>query len=155
MFKRYKYFIKPSFQLRYIGAIIVIISIITIISASTTYYSAMSLLGTKLAYVYPQGRLSILLKEVNTTMIYRILLLLPLMVLIAVFLSHRIAGPIYRIEKTLEEIGKGNFDIRIHLRKHDELKEIANAINKMVGNLNKLKIKKDKWSTSLIAFCII
>lgn len=52
-------------------------------------------------------------------------------------LSHRLAGPIYRLEKDLQDIAKGNFSIRIKFRKKDELKSIAEGINKILDEMEK------------------
>ncbi|MBU1888107.1 MAG: hypothetical protein KKB46_02810 [Candidatus Omnitrophica bacterium] len=52
-------------------------------------------------------------------------------------LSHRLAGPIYRLEKDLEDIAKGNFSIRIKFRKKDELKSIADGINRILDEMEK------------------
>ncbi|MFN3480951.1 MAG: HAMP domain-containing protein [Thermodesulfovibrionales bacterium] len=54
----------------------------------------------------------------------------------SLFLSHRIAGPLYRFEKSIEEIIKGNLSFRIKLRKKDEAKELAEAINRMIETLS-------------------
>jgi len=52
-------------------------------------------------------------------------------------LSHRLAGPMYRLEKDLEDIAKGNFSIRIKFRKKDELKSIADGINRILDEMEK------------------
>jgi len=52
-------------------------------------------------------------------------------------LSHRFAGPIYRLEKDLADIAKGDFSIRIKFRKKDELKSIAEGINKILDEMEK------------------
>lgn len=52
-------------------------------------------------------------------------------------LSHRLAGPIYRLERDLEDIAKGNFSIRIKFRKKDELKSIAEGINRILDEMEK------------------
>lgn len=57
-------------------------------------------------------------------------------------LSHRLAGPIYRLERDLEDIAKGNFSIRIKFRKKDELKSIAEGINKILDEMEKRFINK-------------
>ncbi len=137
MIRRRRYIIKPGFQLRYIGVIFITVFAVAFLCISTTYYLSMTLLGEKLANVYPQGRLVMTLKGINQIIIWRILFLTPIIAFIGVLLSHKIAGPAYRIEKTLEEIGKGNFDINIKLRKYDELKGIANAVNDMAANLKR------------------
>ncbi|MFN3395547.1 MAG: HAMP domain-containing protein [Thermodesulfovibrionales bacterium] len=54
----------------------------------------------------------------------------------SLFLSHRIAGPLYRFEISIEEIIKGNLSFRIKLRKKDEAKELAEAMNRMIETLS-------------------
>ncbi len=56
--------------------------------------------------------------------------------IVSVFLSHRIAGPLYRLEKSVEDISKGNLSFRINLRRKDEVKELANLINGMIDTLS-------------------
>lgn len=56
--------------------------------------------------------------------------------IVSVFLSHRIAGPLYRLEKSVEEISKGNLSFRITLRRKDEVKELADSINGMIDTLS-------------------
>ncbi len=46
-----------------------------------------------------------------------------------IVLSHRIAGPLYRFEKTLEEVGKGDTTLRFNLRTGDQLSSIAEKMN--------------------------
>ncbi|MCL5023251.1 MAG: methyl-accepting chemotaxis protein [Nitrospirae bacterium] len=55
---------------------------------------------------------------------------------VSLFLSHRIAGPLYRFEKSAEEITKGNLSFRIRLRKKDEGKELAGRMNTMIETLS-------------------
>jgi methyl-accepting chemotaxis protein len=51
---------------------------------------------------------------------------------IFILLSHRIAGPLYRFEKTLNEISAGNLAKRINLRKNDQLNELQEALNSLL-----------------------
>ncbi len=53
-----------------------------------------------------------------------------LMVIIAsIFITHRIAGPLYRLEKSLDEMIKGNISINTTLRQKDEGQELARKMN--------------------------
>ena len=61
--------------------------------------------------------------------------------LAAVFFPYAIAGPLYRIEKKLVDIGNGDLKKKIKLRKGDEVGELADSINIMVEGL-RAKIKK-------------
>lgn len=63
------------------------------------------------------------------------LLTLGYMIYIFLYFSHRIAGPILRFEKTLDELLNGNLKIQIHLREKDEFKETASHFNRMLQSL--------------------
>ncbi len=55
---------------------------------------------------------------------------------IALFFPHRIAGPLYRIEKELrEEVGEGDLTVSFAVRKNDELGDLADTLNVTVERL--------------------
>jgi len=56
-------------------------------------------------------------------------------VVASLFFPHPIAGPLYRIERDLVDIGKGNLRKEIRIRKGDELKDLADSINIMARGL--------------------
>ena len=47
---------------------------------------------------------------------------------VSIYITHRLAGPLYRIEESLREMGQGNLAVRVQLRKSDELQEVARLI---------------------------
>ena len=51
--------------------------------------------------------------------------------------SHRIAGPLYRLEKTVQAMGQGDLSMRVHLRNRDELKGFAQSLDKAVADLRR------------------
>jgi len=55
--------------------------------------------------------------------------------LVALFFPHAFAGPIYRIEKELESIGRGDLTKQIQLRRGSEVTELAEAVNQMIRDL--------------------
>jgi len=55
----------------------------------------------------------------------------------SILLSHRVAGPLYRIERTLDRLIQGEDVEHIRLRKNDELKELAEKINKLIPIIKK------------------
>lgn len=66
--------------------------------------------------------------------------LIPVIVVIAItviIFSHRIAGPLYHIEKKLNDIIQGVDSGPIRLRKGDELKEVADLFNKLIPMIKK------------------
>lgn len=55
---------------------------------------------------------------------------------ISMLFSHKIAGPIYRIERNLEVIGSGDLTLNTRFRGNDQLVALADDINGMVRSLN-------------------
>lgn len=63
-------------------------------------------------------------------------IILPILViLVAVFASHKIAGPIFRIQKSLEEPATTLKFSPIRLRAHDQLQDTAISFNEMIEGL--------------------
>lgn len=58
-----------------------------------------------------------------------------LMGVISVFLTHRVAGAAYRLEKCIKGMAGGDLDLRIALRKRDYLQNLAEALNQLQGTL--------------------
>lgn len=54
---------------------------------------------------------------------------------IALFVSHSMAGPIYRIEKLSKKIGQGDLSVGIHIRKNDEFQDLAEKLDGMVAHI--------------------
>lgn len=50
--------------------------------------------------------------------------------------SHKIAGPVYRITRSMERIREGDIGFRVHLRRGDYLTEIAEELNLLLDWLN-------------------
>jgi signal transduction histidine kinase len=95
----------------------------------------MILLGEKLASVYPQGRLVGIVKAVNLRIMLSVILMSPIVAIIGIFLSHKIAGPIARMERFLAGMAGGDLRSKITLRKGDELAGLAEGINNLSENL--------------------
>lgn len=60
--------------------------------------------------------------------------------IISVFVSHRIAGPLFRLKKSLNRITQGDLDVVIKLRRWDDLKDLAEHVNILVAELRKFII---------------
>lgn len=60
-----------------------------------------------------------------------------ILAIISVYITHKLAGPIYRFEKTAKDVIGGDLSVRIRLRKGDDLKELANLLNQLLGNIDK------------------
>lgn len=57
--------------------------------------------------------------------------------IIMVAYSHKIAGPLYRFEKSIDEMASGDLTSRFNLRSNDQLEELALRINRLSENLDR------------------
>jgi len=55
---------------------------------------------------------------------------------ISVLYSHKIAGPIFRLERNMEQIGSGDLTVSTRFRGGDQLSLLADDLNSMVRSLN-------------------
>ena len=51
---------------------------------------------------------------------------------VTLFISHKIAGPLYRFRKVIEAIAEGDFSSDFRIRKKDQLQDLAAAMNGMM-----------------------
>jgi len=58
-----------------------------------------------------------------------------LLVVHSILVSHRIAGPLYRIRAVLGSVGRGDLSGKITLRKNDYLKKDADTVSAMIDSL--------------------
>jgi nitrogen fixation/metabolism regulation signal transduction histidine kinase len=58
----------------------------------------------------------------------------------ALLISHKFAGAIYRFEKTLQMIAKGDLSISVNLREGDQLVEFKNELNQTIASLRKIAL---------------
>ena len=71
-------------------------------------------------------------RKVNLIILIALPVALFIIWFMALELSHRIAGPLYRLEKELNERIEGRKSGPIQLREKDELKALADKINRLI-----------------------
>lgn len=135
MIKRKQYLVAKRFQMKYVGLILALMFLTAAFCSYVIYYSMMLLMGEKLANVYPQGRLLAIVNTVNFRILLSMIYITPMIVVIGIFLSHRIAGPVYRIERVLNNMADGDLTAFLVLRKGDEMTTLADAINRVTASM--------------------
>lgn len=139
--RRKQYFVDRGLQLRFARFVILFVFTASILTALTIFYTTFIMLGERLAQVYPQGRLIHIFRSVHIAFAINLLIILPVIFYGSIVFSHRIAGPLPKVYKALKEIGQGNFDVKLVLRKRDELKDLADVINQMASDLKQRETK--------------
>lgn len=134
--RRKRHFIKPGLQLRYLGLILVAIIFPVLLFSACLYYLVFYLMAEQLGI--PESiayNITPVLNKINLILLLGFPAVSALILFWGVLISHRIAGPVYRLEKDLERIANGDLSLRIKLRKKDELGSIAAGINRVLDRI--------------------
>jgi len=138
--RRKKYFIKPGFQSRLTAIFILIVIIVANIVGALVYGFSVEKLESNLV---EEAKLPVDSKQLGQALLPGVIIaeLISIFVVafICIFVTHTIAGPVYRMEKVVRNIGEGDLTHFIKLLPKDELKDLADAMNEMtMGLRNKI-----------------
>lgn len=133
---RKNYFISKGMQSKFAGTILLLVFLIAVITACNIYVLASFFMSNQ-ATISQEQTVETMMRSFLVDFWPRILLLIMVNVIIifivSIMYSHQIAGPAYKLEKSLQRIAAGDLTFEIHLRRNDNLKEVASAINHMLA----------------------
>ncbi|MDD5491696.1 MAG: methyl-accepting chemotaxis protein [bacterium] len=66
-----------------------------------------------------------------------------------IFISHRIVGPLKRLEEMLLKVGQGDLSTEMRTRSKDEFKEVSFSFNNMLHGLRKLRTRDQKIANEI------
>jgi len=135
--KRKIYLINKPLQLSYMGITIWVLLLGMVLVGTLIYYVT---LNTFLNQMKTAGNMLLALElvdEVNRILLRSAGVVFVCLIVLAgalkIIFLHRIAGPMHRIEKVIQELSRGKKVAQIELRKKDSFKNVAEAINKLIG----------------------
>ena len=137
MQKRRNYYIDKDFQKKFIIKFCLLVILGTIISGALIYSMSQGTLTT----VFENSRLKIkstadfILPAVLSSSAFVIILVGLAAILVTLYTSHKIAGPLYRIAVDLKKVIAGDLTVRFGLRKHDQLQAMADNMDKAIAAL--------------------
>lgn len=68
-------------------------------------------------------------------------------VFVTLFISHKIAGQLYRFKRIMEALGDGNFLNEVRIRRNDQLQDLAKIFDQMIAK-NRSRIQELKSELS-------
>lgn len=139
MLRRKNYFIKKGFQLNFTYKFLILLLLEAVLIAMLFMYLSSDTLTTG----YSDSVLTIERTPVFFLTPFLIIILIVAVAMgitgmvVFTMLSHRIAGPLYRFEKDLGDVGSGDLTKRINLRKTDQLTELKESLNLVIDSLDR------------------
>ncbi|NQU95566.1 MAG: hypothetical protein HQ549_04980 [Candidatus Omnitrophica bacterium] len=135
---RIKYLTKNPLQFKFLVLILLSIMIPLFLVGGCLYYFIFQVMAEQLAI--PESiaqNLIPVLNKINFLIILGMPVVIFLLFILGIILTHRLIGPLKRLEDDLTKISKGDYSIRLKLRKDDDLRPIAEVINKIINKLEK------------------
>lgn len=133
-YKRRKFFIDRQLQTKYVVLTVLLLLAYTLIFVAVLFLPFV----IPLSFDYPvaeQTRAARMLLSLHKTIWPAIGTAILVLSALSIFVTHKIAGPVYRFKKVLGEVSAGNLDISIRLREKDDLKDLAEDLNLVISEL--------------------
>lgn len=152
-YKRRNYFINKTFQsefiLKFCGLVIlgsvlfgIILYMFSKNALTTSFENSRLVIKSTADYIFPGLLFGGIITAVITALAAGAVVIL---------MTHRIAGPMYRFEKYIKEIGSGRLNSDLKIRKKDQFQNMADSLNNMtkdlklgLGEVNEVSDKLDK-----------
>jgi signal peptidase II len=129
---RKQYIVKKGFQVRFMVIIITAMVLIALVTGLSIYSAVMQTLVSQ----FHCENLALIQHAISYKLFVRSFLLLFAIAIISIFISHRVAGPIYKFERIINDLAQGKDVKEFKLRKRDEFYELALAINNLIKTKN-------------------
>ncbi len=136
--RRKNYFIKKEFQRKFILRFCGLVVLGSIISGIVLHLLSRGTVTT----AFVNSRLSIvstadyILPALVGSSLVAIFLIGIATAIVVMYHSHRIAGPLFKVERSAREIGAGDLTVKVKLRSTDEMAKLADCFNEMTENIN-------------------
>lgn len=143
--KRRNYFIKKEFQRNFILKFCTLVTLSALMSGGILYFFLRNTATT----AFVNSRLTIvrtsdyILPSLVSSSIISVILVGLATIAVVMFLSHRITGALFHIERCVVEATEGNLACRIRLRSTDEIVALADSFNRMFESIEE-KANKSK-----------
>ncbi|RPJ82801.1 MAG: HAMP domain-containing protein [Deltaproteobacteria bacterium] len=137
-YQRKTHLIKKDFQIKFIVKFCLIVLAGVILSTTLLFLFSQDTLTSSFDHsklvIRKTG--SAILPAVVYTNLITLGVVCFITIFVTLYISHKIAGPMFRFEKEIKIIGQGDLCNKIVLRKQDQVKEMADSLNQMAQSLH-------------------
>lgn len=136
-YRRRVVYIHKAFQRKFILKFCVIALCAMVAASSLVYLLSKDTLTATYRYHHLalQRTGEAILPALVITNLVILLALLGATIAVTLYVSHKIAGPLYRLGRSVEGVGAGDLSFSVKLREHDELLDFAATLNGAVEGL--------------------
>jgi signal transduction histidine kinase len=152
--RRKNYLIDKDFQISFISKFCAIVIFSSFVVGALVFYS------TRNSTTVAIENTRVIVKS-TADFIFPVLILITAVVaffssillsLMALIISHRILGPLYRLRKEIDMLKEGDFTKQFQIRNKDNLKDLAKSLAEMSGTLRRRHFELKRRSDHLRLF---
>ncbi len=133
--RRRKLIISSGLQLRYVGGVLFAMLFVSLVVGYFIYQNIWNVLLNESRYNDWSPFLNAVKDQTDRQIFFGVAISIVLMMIVSVYMSHKIAGPLYRLKKCFRDVAKGDLSFEMRLRKGDELMDLVDDFNGMLRNL--------------------
>lgn len=132
--KRRKYLIDREFQFKFILKFCALVAAGGLLFMAILYFSVMQSTAVSIvnSRVVVRSTADLILPILIQTVIAVTIIISLATIFVTLIISHKIAGPLYRFKKVIQELENGDFSSDFQIRNLDQLQELAGAFNSMI-----------------------
>jgi len=137
--RRRQLYVKKEFQFRFILKFCLILLAGVIISTGLLFFFSQDTLTSSFSHsrLVIRSTAEAMLPAIITTNLISLALIIVTTIIVTLYISHKIAGPIFRLENELQRIGRGDLTTTVSLRNNDQMLAFAERVNEMTAQLNR------------------
>ncbi len=142
-YKRRKYFINKEIQLKYILLTISLLALYTLIMLAAVFgpYILVMITDSSLKQKAVASQVLLLMHGSVWPGIACVIILFGIY---SIFITHKIVGPLFVIDRVTKKITDGDLSVRAHIRKTDDLHDFKDNFNLMADHMEGLLVDLDR-----------
>jgi methyl-accepting chemotaxis protein len=142
-FGRKKYLVNNRVQIKYAILTILMLLIYTVLLLSAIFLAPIAIFQSTNLPLNQQAEAASAYLLLHNTIWPWVGALILLFSVVSIFITHRIAGPMFSLNRAIGMIAAGDLKIRIKFRKGDDFAELSGEMNRMAANLELLLCSLD------------
>lgn len=146
-FQRKTIMIKKRLQYHYMALILTSVLLAFIVFGLEAIWTVSKVVNEN-PYLMP---LLDIIKEMAPLFAIKIVTYLVIVIIVSAVISHRMAGPIFKFEKSCGTVAEGDLTHRVYLRKGDQLTDLQDSFNEMTGAVNEVVKEYEKFRSEAAA----
>ena len=137
--RRTRYWVLPALQARVVAWLVFISAVVATTVAWAVLITVWSPLSSRFVWAGTSGNANDFFWDASLRVFVTTGFLIAGFGLVAlvsgVVISHRVAGPLHRLEKIAQRVGLGQYGVRARLRRRDHIHKFADAFNSMLDQV--------------------